>query len=38
MAVMPPHTPARLARAVLATLVALTLLPAAAQAKIIELG
>src|SRR5215216_5847905 len=38
MAVMPPHTPARLGRAVFATVVALTLLPAAAQAKIIELG
>src|SRR5215216_4869168 len=38
MAVMPPHTPARLGRAVFATVVALTLLPAAANAKIIELG
>ena len=38
MAVMPPHTPARAARAALATLMALALLPAAAQAKIIELG
>ena len=38
MAVMPPHTSARLGRAALATFVALALLPAAAQAKIIELG